>query len=210
MSHKTMARFVEVYKFPRMAGTALVAQGLFISENMKENVALFPQPEPTIDRLDAAIENLHKKLFAAGHADRLALSGARAAKKEVAGMLQKLGGYVNFVCESRVDAIKSGFDLIAERGRGPKIAYVPAPTLSGDLSSIIHFKIPAVRGARMYKFCITLDPLLPVHQWPSAEQVKAKHTFENLVSGQRYHCCVAASASDGNWVYGQAISRVAL
>jgi hypothetical protein len=207
-----MKRVVEVYKFPRMAVVELEAKGRHIHRQMEEHVGVFPSPVPTMPELKDALDEFHKYIEAAKNSDRVALAFCRDNKQKVAAMLQRLGAYVNFIASdgNRVVGALSGFDLIAERGSAPKIAVVRAPTLSGNIMGQITSTISSVTGATMYKHCITADASMPVDTWPSCTSGRVQHVFKNLISGQRYTICTAGSNGDGNWVYSQPVSRIAL
>ena len=206
-----MKKVVEVYNFPRMSVVDLAYKAGIIYREMSKNAEVFPLPMPSLQLLLIAITTFKNSIAASATGDRMMLITCRAEKQNLAAILQQLGGYVNVVANSgKLVGAQSGFDLVREKTSSPKVDFVASPALSGITSGRLTSVTSVVKGAIVYRHCITTDPMLPISEWKAVEVKRVRYEFMNLKPGLQYFVRTAACDKDGKWVYSCQSSRYSL
>jgi hypothetical protein len=150
---------------------------------------------------------------AAGHAfdGGLRAIAARDEKKEtLIATLHQLGAYVTYVANSNeVILTSSGFDVKRQRQAAQPISHVDTPKIKGGKSAgELMVKIPRVKSAYGYLFCISTDESLPASQWTWFFSSRTKHLLQQLNSGTRYYIKVAALGKNEQCVFSATSSYI--
>lgn len=172
----------------------------------------FPTPSPSLADMTTALSEYSTALSAAKTGNRAQIALKRQKREALISLLHQLGDYVLFTSKrDRTMMVSSGFSIAKEAEPLPPLSKPEnLQVLSGENAGELKIAISKVQGARAYQYQYTPDPLTIESKWESQLSTVTKNTFQDLNSGSRYWCRVAAIGVDEQMVFSDAVSRVVL
>ncbi len=172
--------------------------------------AHFPAVLPQLAAVSTALAAYVAALAAAANRGIAEVAVKNQKRAELETALIILGNYITL--EANGDELvlaSTGYDMVKTKTSSPpltmpEIKFVDAGMNAGELDLVIY----AVKGAKMYGYEYTPDPVLPNVQWTSQFSTQVKFTFKNLESGQKYWCRVAAMGVNEQLVYSNPVARI--
>ena len=195
--------------FTRQSDAGLELRATGIHTALTGNLA-FPDPSPTLDDLESAIQSFSTALINCRDGDRLKVAIKNQKREELITMLQLLGDYVLFKSAGdSVKALSSGFSI----GKQPE----PAPPIDkpknlrveqGKNSGELVNKVNRVKGAIAYLYQYATDAMMAEDNWQWILCSRSTCNLLNLQPGTKYNCRVGAIGPREQLVYSDVISRV--
>jgi len=131
----------------------LVAAGAILRAMRRS--AVFADPKPPLDEVEAALADYQQKLYAAAGGGRLYSIAKRESKQRLADLLQKLALYVNAVSDGNLALLySSGFPVLAKRRKGQSPDIPGQPFLrEGRRRGEVAFGFKPVGRDMFYDYC---------------------------------------------------------
>lgn len=170
----------------------------------------FTTPDPSLATIQTALDAFADGLDKAQTGDRVDIAVKNQKRAELIDLLHLLGAYVLYTSkQDSAVAASSGFEVAKEPQPGPDITkpanlQVDNGTNAGELNITFN----TVAGSRSYLYQYTPDPVTDASQWQTFTGTIRKCTFQNLQSGTRYWCRVAAIGPNGQIAYSDTVPRI--
>jgi len=149
------------------------------------DVALFPDPTPSLAELKVAIADYEDKLYHSLGGGVYQRELKRASKKALADTLQQLAHYVNKVCDGNLTQLYlSGFPVFTGRKKGSSPDTPGLPSLKdGRVSGEVCLSFGPVGRDMQYEFCIceSTDSLSKTLVWGEIQYTT--RSFKNYIKG---------------------------
>lgn len=191
--------------YSKMSINNLLARARRVHSSMKGNKN-FVKPNPTLERLLTAINNLDDTMQLGG----AATSADRKAQRAVLiAVLKGLQAYVNYTAGGdRVMLASSGFTVNAEiRATGKEPGKPEAPIVTqGKNSGEIQVAIK-VSDADSFLYQVATTPV--TGNWTSEPSKAKKYVFKGLARGTEYAIRFGALGRSGNPVYSVIVYFIA-
>jgi hypothetical protein len=196
--------------FASLSDSALESKTQLIISSLTGN-ASFPTPTPALTALQTAFDAYQETLVKAGTGNRVDIAEKNAARVVVINLLRSLCTYVNLTANgNRAMLLSSGFSI--SKDREPIIIAKPENLKieNGLSSGELLLSVTAVKGASAYLHEYTTDATLAPQSWVSTTTTVSKAVIDNLQPGTLYYCRVGAVGSNGQLLYSDAASRMAI
>lgn len=189
-----MKKFIRrvIKTFKRLTDANLLAFGQNVTGKMNAAVATFPNPVPSLEKINSELANYAELLQTSATRDKVQVHLKNMSKFNLNQMLSQLADYVNTTTTDAALLASSGFEL----NKLPQPITITAPENStltdGGGTGQLLFKFKAVRGASSYLFQYTSDATLEESSWISIPATTTSYTFTGLTKGTTYYCRVLA------------------
>ena len=173
--------------------------------------AFFPTPVPALATLQTASDAYSDALIKASTGNRSDIAAKNEKREALTGLLRSLSTYVNLTANGDATMLlSSGFDV--SKDREPVVITKPEnlKVENGNSSGELLVSVTAVKGAYAYLHEYTSDATMAPQSWVSTPATSCKGVFNNLTPGMKYYCRVGAVSSNGQLLYSDAISRIAI
>lgn len=181
----------------------------FIISQLTGNVS-FPTPIVSLADLQTLANDFGDLINEADTGDSNKRNQRDDKAVEICAALLKLSKYVTLVSTSRTMAESSGFSIAKDPAPTPPILKPEGLQLFNGLNAgELLVKFNKVQGARAYIYQVSLDPA-DESKWVTAHGTIRQNLFTGLESGKKYYVRVAAIGIEGQVVYSDVVSRVAL
>lgn len=177
-----------------------------ILDNLKGNVS-FPNPTPTLDSIEKALNEYIVALSNAGGRDRKMVSIKDDKKNVLRQLLMDLAQYVMQTARGdKTMLLSSGFDITPEKNNSQRLP--PRLLVELGLPGQASTRVKRMARARAYIHQVTADPLTPDSVWKSETSIKPEHTFTGLESGARLWFRVIVVSKDGKQIHWEPVLRI--
>jgi hypothetical protein len=196
--------------FSRYTDAALLVLAQAILAALTGNT-FFPTPTPALAAVQTALNDYMAALSASQEGGRTNVATKNARKKDLVDLLIQLGNYVMLTANGDdVMLTSSGFPLTRERQPLPPLEQPEILKIENGINSgELNITIASVFGARTYVYQYAKDPLSDNNDWVSNNSTLVKFSFNNLETGKKYWCRVAAYGRNEQAVYSNpALSKI--
>ena len=199
-------------KLSKLTITEKVARGRQIVTAMTNN-ASFPNPQPALADVTAAVDDLDKT-FASVQAAKSEVTTRvvtqENAEAKLMQILTQLAGYVESVA-GKDDALiaSAGMETKASRS-APTAPTVPqgVSATAGEHDGVINLSWKPVPNARSYTIEFSLDPATPSSWTHVGIATSSTKVIANLTRGKRYWFRVAAIGSVGQSGWSEHATKI--
>lgn len=190
---------------------AFAIKAQVIHDDMNGN-AHYPNPDPLLADLQAAITSFRLAIIKAKNASKEDTSDKNAKRQILTGLLQRLSYYVQVTSNGDETIIlSSGFDTNKQSGT---VGVLPKPVnfkvITGANKGSIELSCEVVDHASFYEYQYTKTPATVASVWSMRTATRRKLLIEGLTSGQQYVFKMAAGGSDPNRIWSDEIASYIL
>lgn len=170
----------------------------------------FPNPDPPLVTVQAALTAYDNALIAAGGLDRTKVALKNEARAALEVLAARLGMYVMNVGLGNVAVLtSSGFTVIKET----EPIYITNPgsvnIANGITSGELKVSVKTVKGAKSYVFQLSSEAPVENTEWTSYTTSRSRYTFTNLQPGKQYWVRVAVIGAREQVAYSPVGSQFA-
>jgi hypothetical protein len=196
--------------FTSLSDSGLESKTELIISSLTGNTS-FPTPTPTLAALQTAADAFSAALLKAGTGNRVDIAIKNAAREVLVDLMRNLCMYVNLTANGdRAMLLSSGFNISKDREpiviTKPENLKIETGLSSGELL----LSVNAVKGASAYLHEYSTDATLAPQSWVSTTTTASKALLDNLQPGVTYYCRVGVVGPNGQLLYSDAASRMAI
>ena len=198
--------------FLRMSNAAFEKKATLIATSMKGN-ANFPNPMPSLDVLNAVVDQFVAIALTAQTHDRIKIAERDVIRGKLEALLVQQSNYVAAIANGdKAIILSAGYTATNGTGSGKgsgkgsdSIDYFNIE--QGDISGQLAMSVNKVRGAATYSFyCAIAGTDNPV--WKVQETTKTNVTMSGLEPGKTYLCYVKAVRAKGKTIQCDVITKM--
>jgi hypothetical protein len=197
-----------VTSFNRGRDGDLVNESGKVIQDMTKNVALFPNPNPSMAELAKATEEYQVALYNAKGRDPVLVSIKDDKRAVLRAMLTQLAEYVTSVAKGdRTVLLASGFTLAKAKGEVAALKPIEKLMVDTETPEQAVIRVKKVSGAKAYTFQYTTGAVTSESQWVSRTITEFWCSLTGLQSGVKYSFRVIAIGPGDQSVYSPIVSR---
>jgi hypothetical protein len=197
-----------VTSFNRGRDGDLVNESGKVIQDMTKNVALFPNPNPSMAELAKATEEYQVALYNAKGRDPVLVSIKDDKRAVLRAMLTQLAEYVTSVAKGdRTVLLASGFTLAKAKGEVAALKPIEKLIVDTETPEQAVIRVKKVSGAKAYTFQYTTGAVTSESQWVSRTITEFWCSLTGLQSGVKYSFRVIAIGPGDQSVYSPIVSR---
>ena len=197
-----------VCSFNRGRDGDLVNDSGKVIQDMTKNVALFPNPNPTVAELMKATEEYQVALYNAKGRDTVLVSIKDDKRAVVRTMLTQMAEYVTSVAKGdRTVLLASGFTLARAKGEVTSLKPIEKLMVNTETPEQAVIRVKKVSGAKAYTYQYTTGGVNSESQWVSRTITEPYCTITGLQPGVKYAFRVIAIGPGEQTVYSPIVSR---
>jgi hypothetical protein len=186
----------------------LVNESGKVIQDMTKNVALFPNPNPTVAELMKVTEEYRVALYNAQGKDTVMVSIKNDIRAVLRTMLTQLAEYVTSVAKGdRTVLLASGFTLARAKGEVTSLKPINKLVVDTETPEQAVLRVTKVKGARAYVYQYTTGAVGSESQWVSRTITEHSCTISGLQPGVKYAFRVIAIGPGEQSVYSPIVSR---
>lgn len=179
-----------------------------VIQDMTKNVALFPNPNPTVAELMKATEEYKVALYNAKGKDTVLVSIKNDLRAVLRSMLTQEAEYVTSVAKGdRTILLASGFTLARSKGEVAKLKPIEKLMVNTETPEQAVIRVTRVNGAKAYMHQYTMGAVTSESQWVSRTITEPYCTITGLQPGVKYAFRVIAIGPGEQTVYSPIVSR---
>jgi len=194
--------------YDRMADPKLEAKANLISSLMEGN-PYFPDPNPLMDEVNAAITAFSDALLKAGTGDRVAVTEKNEKKAKLAFLLNLLSFYVVYTAKGdRTKIATAGISVSKDSSPVEITKPEDLKVLNSNQAGELLVSVKRVKGGVAYMYQYTTDPSKE-DSWQNVTCSTSKCKLTGLKPGTTYYIRVAAVGHKEQILFSDTVSRVA-
>lgn len=179
-----------------------------VIQDMTKNVALFPNPNPSVAELIKATENYKVALYNAKGKDTVLVSIKNDERAILRALLTQMVEYVSSVAKGdRTILLASGFTLTRAKGEVAALKPIEKLMVNTETPEQAVIRVTKVKGAKAYMFQYTIGAVGNESQWVTRTITESWCTITGLESGVKYSFRVIAIGPGDQSVYSPIVSR---
>lgn len=195
--------------FSRFSDANFLAKSNHIYLKLNGN-AYFPDPNPTLAAVLAAINDYSARLNEAQELGKDNVAEKNKSRQVLEGLLKTLGLWVMFTANGNLTMlISSGYDITKEPEPGKLGDMGPLMLSNGNVPGTL--KVKADRPAAAQSFIHQITDTLPTEStvWKSTTTGTCRFTHSSLQPGKQYWVRVIATATKGQESYSPIATQFA-
>jgi hypothetical protein len=197
-----------VSSFNRGRDGDLVNESGKVIQDMTKNVALFPNPNPTVAALMKATEDYKVALYNAKGKDTVMVSIKNDERALLRALLTRMAEYVTSVAKGdRTILASSGFILARAKGEVSKLKPIEKLMIDTETPEQAVLSVTKVKGAKAYVYQYTVGAVGSESQWVSKTITEPLCVLSGLQAGIKYSFRVIAIGPGDQSVYSPVVSR---
>jgi hypothetical protein len=179
-----------------------------VIQYMTKNVALFPDPIPSVAEVIQAKERYEVALYNAKGKDTVMVSIKNDERAKLRALLTRMAEYVTSIAKGdRTILASSGFTLARAKGEVATLKPIEKLMVSTETPEQAVIRITKVKGAKAYMFQYTTGAVTSESQWVTRTITESWCTLTGLQSGVKYSFRVIAIGPGDQSVYSPIVSR---
>ena len=179
-----------------------------VIQDLTKNVALFPDPNPTIAELIKATEEYKVALYNAKGKDTVLVSIKNDKRAVLRAMLAQEAEYVKSVANGdRTMLLASGFTLARSKGEVATLKPIEKLMVNTETSEQAVLRVTRVKGAKAYVYQYTTGADGSESQWVSKTVTEPLCVLSGLQPGVKHSFRVIAVGPGDQAVYSPIVSR---
>lgn len=179
-----------------------------VIQHLTKNVALFPNPNPTVAELMKVTEEYRVALYNAKGLDTWLVSIKNDLRAVLRSMLTQEAEYVSSVANGdRTVLLASGFSLAKAKGEVTKLKPIEKLTVDTESPEQAVLRVTRVKGAKAYVYQYTTDAVGSESLWVSKTITEPICVLSGLQPGVKYSFRVIAIGPGDQSVYSPIVSR---
>jgi hypothetical protein len=179
-----------------------------VIQDMTKNVALFPNPIPTVEELIQAKERYEVALYNAKGKDTVMVSIKNKERDALRALLNRMAEYVTSVAKGdRTILLASGFSLARSKGEVKTLKPIEKLTVDTEIPEQAVLRVTRVKGAKAYVYQYTVGAVGSESQWVSKTITEPLCVLSGLQPGIKYSFRVIAIGPGDQAVYSPIVSR---
>jgi len=196
--------------FFRMADAKLENKAAFILAETGKNADVFPNPQPKLEEINAALDAFSKAVLKASTGDHAESIIKNQKKDELALMLHLLGCYILLVSKgNRAVVARSGFSMAKDRTPSEISKPSDVKVMNTDQSGELLVSVKREKGAAAYMVQYTTDATLKEESWQTIPCTSSKCKLSGLKPGTTYYVRIAVVGRKDQVLYSDVLSRIA-
>jgi hypothetical protein len=186
----------------------LVTDSGSVIQHMTKNVALFPNPIPSVAEVIQSKERYEVALYNAKGKDTVMVSIKNDERALLRALLTRMAEYVTSVAKGdRTILASSGFTLARAKGEVASLKPIEKLMVNTEKPEQALLRVTKVSGAKAYMFQYTTGSVNSESQWVSKTITESWYTLTGLQSGVKYSFRVIAIGPGEQSVYSPIVSR---
>ncbi|MDN3655414.1 hypothetical protein QWZ08_07250 [Ferruginibacter paludis] len=195
--------------FSRLSDADFETTARHINTSMQGN-ANFPNPNPSLAIVDAAVTRYSNALVAAKDLGKNSVAEKNESRLALEQVQRLLGLYIMNVSNGSITMLtSSGYPLSKEPGKVYLEAPQNASLTNGVTSGSLVSQVQAVKGGKGYNHQLSTEPPTDATVWQNNLSTTSKYVFTDLLPGKQYWVRVAVSGSRNQLVYSSVVSLFA-
>jgi hypothetical protein len=179
-----------------------------VIQDLTKNVALFPNPNPTVAELIKATEEYKVALYNAKGKDTVLVSIKNDKRAVLRGFLSQEAEYVKSVANGdRTVLLASGFSLARAKGEVTTLKPIEKLMVNTETPEQAVLRVTRVKGARAYVYQYTTSADGSESQWVSKTITEPLCVLSGLEPGIKHSFRVIAVGPGDQAVYSPVVSR---
>jgi hypothetical protein len=172
--------------------------------------SFFPVISPSLATLQTTITDYSTALAAAAQGGKTNVAIKNARKKDLINVLVSLALDIMKLSDGDLVMLtSSGFPLSKDKTPvGPMDTPQILKLEDGPVSGSLKATIGSVKGAKIYGYEYTQDPLTDASEWDSEVDSQVKHVIFDLETGKKYWVRVVAYGKGEQESYSDPVSRI--
>lgn len=197
-----------VSSFNRGRDGDLVNESGKVIQDMTKNVALFPNPIPTVAELIQAKERYEVALYNAQGKDTVMVSIKNKERDALRALLTRMAEYVTSVAKGdRTILLESGFSLARSKGEVKTLKPIEKLMVDTETPEQAVVRVTRVKGAKAYVYQYTTGAVGSESQWVSKTITEPLCVLSGLQPGIKHSFRVIAIGPGDQSVYSPTVSR---
>ena len=197
-----------VCSFNRGRDGDLVNDSGAVIQHLTKNVALFPNPNPTVAELIKATEDYKVALYNAKGLDTMMVSIKNDLRTVLRSMLTQEAEYVTSVAKGdRTVLLASGFTLTRAKGEVTSLKPIEKLMVNTETPEQAVLRVTRVKGAKAYVYQYTTGAVGSESQWVSKTITEPLCVLSGLQPGIKHSFRVIAVGPGDQSVYSPIVSR---
>jgi hypothetical protein len=179
-----------------------------VIQDMTKNVALFPNPIPTVAELIQAKEKYEVALYNAKGKDTVMVSIKNKERDALRALLTRMAEYVTSVAKGdRTILLASGFSLARSKGEVKTLKPIEKLIVDTETPEQAMVRVTRVKGAKAYVYQYTTGAVGSESQWVSKTITEPLCVLSGLQPGIKHSFRVIAIGPGDQSVYSPIVSR---
>jgi hypothetical protein len=197
-----------VSSFNRGRDGDLVNDSGKVIQDMTKNVALFPNPIPSVAEVIQAKERYEVALYNAKGKDTVMVSIKNDERAVLRALLTRMAEYVTSVAKGdRTILLASGFSLARSKSEVATLKPIDKLMVNTETPEQAFIRVTRVNGAKAYMHQYTIGAVTSESQWVSRTITEPYCTITGLQPGVKYAFRVIAIGPGEQSVYSPIVSR---
>lgn len=186
----------------------LVNESGSVIQHMTKNVALFPNPIPSVAEIIQAKERYEVALYNAKGKDTVMVSIKNDERAVLRALLTRLAEYVTAVAKGdRTILASSGFTLTRVKGEVTTLKPIEKLMVDTETPEQAVLRVKKVKGAKAYVYQYTIGAVGSESQWVSKTITEPLCVISGLQPGIKHSFGVIAVGPGDQSVYSPIVSR---
>lgn len=186
----------------------LVTESGSVIQNMTKNVALFPNPIPSVAEVTQAKERYEVALYNAKNKDTVMVSIKNDERAVLRTLLTRMAEYVTSVAKGdRTILASSGFTLARAKGEVNTLKPINKLMVNTETPEQAVLRVTRVKGAKAYVYQYTTGAIGSESQWLSKTITEPMCVISGLQPGIKHSFRVIAVGPGDQSVYSPIVSR---
>ena len=179
-----------------------------VIQDMTKNVALFPNPIPTVAEVIQAKERYEVALYNAKGKDTIMVTIKNKERDILRALLTRMAEYVTSVAKGdRMILLASGFSLTRIKGEVKTLKPIEKLMVDIETPEQAVLKVTRVKGAKAYVYQYTVGAVGNESQWVSKTITEPLCVLSGLQPGIKHSFRVIAIGPGDQAVYSPIVSR---
>ena len=179
-----------------------------VIQDMTKNIAVFPNPIPTVAELIQAKERYEVALYNAKGKDTVMVSIKNKERDVLRALLTRMAEYVTSVAKGdRTILLASGFSLARSKGEVKTLKPIEKLMVDTETPEQAVLRVTRVKGAKAYVYQYTTEAVPGENQWVSKTITEPLCVISGLKPGVKHSFRVIAIGPGDQSVYSPIVSR---
>jgi len=174
--------------------------------NMKDNPN-FDSPAPSLEELEATVDAFRGAVAEAEGGDKYKKREKNEIRKELEKKMEMLAGYVSSVAAGdKTKLASSGFDLEKDYETKDVVPVQTIKVTGGQVPGEVVVRVKGARGAKVYIYQHTPDPLTEASEWTEIIDTKARRVITGLQPVKKHSFRVGIIGKGGVKIFSHVVT----